>query len=92
MSEEIQEEGNNVVTPDFGGEKQDEPAFGVHVMMMPTGAFAMRVTGDPNLGEIQMLLSRALVSTECRMTAETVLHLQQQQAEKSRIITPGQVR
>jgi len=64
-----------------------EPAFGVHIVMMPDGAFAIQATGDPNLGEMQMLLSRALKSVECRMVAETVVQVQKQ--NQSRIITPG---
>lgn len=69
-------------------EVQDvEPAFGVHIVMMPDGAFAIQATGDPNLGEMQMLLSRALKSVEARMVAETVVQVQKQ--NQSRIITPG---
>jgi len=70
-------------------EQQDEPAFGVHVVMMPDGAFAIQATGEPNLGEMQMLLARALTSVECRMIGETVVQVQKQAKDKSRIITPS---
>lgn len=66
-----------------------EPAFGVHVVMMPDGAFAIQATGEPNLGEMQMLLSRALKSVEARMVAETVVQLTKQAKDSQRIITPG---
>ena len=66
-----------------------EPAFGVHIIMMPDGAFAIQATGEPNLGEMQMLLARALKSIEARMVAETVVQLMKQEKGKRRIITPG---
>lgn len=68
---------------------EPKPAFGVHVVMMEDGAFAIQATGEPNLGEMQMLLSRALKSVECRMVAETVVQLQQEISKEQRIITPG---
>lgn len=68
---------------------EDQPAFGVHVVMMPNGEFAIQATGQPNLGEMQMILSRALKSVEARMVAETVVQLQQQAANTKRIITPS---
>jgi hypothetical protein len=68
---------------------ETKPAFGVHVVMMEDGAFAIQATGEPNLGEMQMLLSRALKSVESRMVAETVVQLQQEISKEQRIITPG---
>jgi len=70
-------------------DEQVEPAFGITVVMMPDGAFAIQATGEPNLGEMQMLLSRALKSIEARMIGETVVQIQKQANDKSRIITPG---
>lgn len=66
-----------------------EPAFGVHVVMMPDGAFAIQATGEPNLGEMAMLLARAYDSIKARMVAETVVQVMKQAKDKSRIITPG---
>lgn len=67
-------------------EVEAQPAFGVHVVMMSDGAFALQVTGEPSLGDLQMILSRALKSIEARMVAETVAQLMK--AQQSRIITP----
>lgn len=72
---------------DAPGQAQQEPAFGVHVIMMPDGQFAIQATGEPNLGEMYMLLARATKSVEARMVAETVAQVQKQ--NKSSIITPG---
>jgi ornithine carbamoyltransferase len=75
--------------PDYVAPPESEAvaAFGAHVVMMTDGAFALQVTGEPSLGDLQMVLSRALKSIEARMVAETVVQLQKQSA--SRIITPG---
>jgi hypothetical protein len=70
-------------------DNEPKPAFGCHVIMMEDGAFAIQATGEPNLGEMQMILSRALKSVESRMVAETVVQLSQETKDKSRIITPG---
>lgn len=71
------------------GDNEPKPAFGCHVIMMEDGAFAIQATGEPNLGEMQMILSRALKSVESRMVAETVVQLGQEVKDQSRIITPG---
>ena len=64
-----------------------QPAIGIHVVFMEDGQFGIQATGEPNLGEMQMLLSRALKSVESRMIGETVAQVMKQ--NKSRIITPG---
>lgn len=64
-----------------------QPAIGIHVVFMEDGQFGIQATGEPNLGEMQMLLSRALKSVESRMIGETVAQVMKQ--TKSRIITPG---
>lgn len=89
MSDDIQKEGENVVRPDFGEKEGPKPAFGVHVVMMQDGGFGIQATGEPNLGEMHMILSRALKSIEARMLAETVVQLTGKTGESSRIITPG---
>ena len=61
-----------------------EPAFGVHVVMMPDGNFGIQVTGQPNLGEMIMLLARALESVKVRMVVETMQAIQSEQ----KIVTP----
>ena len=61
-------------------------AIGVHVVLMSDGQFGIQATGEPTLGEMQMLLSRALTSIECRMVGETITAMQKQ--NESRIITP----
>ena len=63
--------------------------FGIHIMLTEDGAFAMRATGKPNLGDMQMLLSRALASVEARMSAETTVALMNESQQSKRIITPG---
>jgi len=87
MADEIQTEGENVVQmPPQGDPKpEDTVAFGIHVVLMQDGNFGMQATGQPNLGEMQMLLSRALKSIEARMVAETIMAMQQEK----RIITPN---
>lgn len=89
MSDDIQKDRENAVRPDFGGEEGPKPAIGIHVVMMEDGGFGIQATGEPNLGEMQMLLSRALKSVEARMVAETVAQLQEQSRGQQRIITPG---
>ncbi len=69
-------------------EEGPQPAIGIHVVFMEDGQFGISATGEPNLGEMQMLLSRALKSVESRMIGETVAQVMKQ--TKSRIITPGQ--
>ena len=69
-------------------EQGPQPAISITVVFMEDGQFGIQAQGEPNLGEMQMLLSRALVSIEARMTAETVTQVIKQ--NKSRIITPGQ--
>ena len=81
----VPKSGDADVPPEAGA---NEPAFGVHVVMMPDGQFAIQATGAPNLGEMQMILSRALKSVEARMTAETLVQIMN--PPKSPIITPGQ--
>ena len=75
--------------PDYVEPPVQEPviAFGCHVMMMTDGAFALQATGEPSLGDMHMILARALKSIEARMVAETVVQLTK--AQQSRIITPG---
>jgi hypothetical protein len=68
---------------------EPQPAIGIHVVFMEDGQFGIQATGEPNLGEMQMLLSRALKSVESRMIGETVAQVMQQSKSKSRIITPG---
>ena len=87
MSDESQNE--NVVQPDFGGEDTPAIAFGIHVALLENGGFGIQATGEPNLGEMQMMLSRALKSVEARMMAETTAQLMSQLQEQQRIITPG---
>ena len=76
---------NNPETPN-GDEAQPKPAFGIHVVMMEDGAFGIQATGEPNLGEMYMLLSRAEASVRARMVGETVLQMQKE--SQSSIITP----
>jgi hypothetical protein len=74
---------------DLGNDIQEpQPAWGVTAQMMEDGTFKIGVQGEPNLGEMHMLLARAMESVRCRMVAETVLHIQAQ--NKSSIITPEQ--
>jgi Tfp pilus assembly protein PilZ len=80
---------SNVTHPDYETPPVLEPqvAFSAHVMMMEDGKFAIQTTGEPSMGDMQMILSRALSSVESRMVAETVVQLTKTSA--SRIITPG---
>ena len=64
-----------------------QPAIGIHVVYMEDGQFGIQATGEPNLGEMVMLLARALKSVESSMIGETVAQVMKQ--TKSRIITPG---
>lgn len=91
MSDEIQRDDPNKVVQMPGLEEQEGPkaAFGVHVVLLEDGGFGIQATGEPNLGEMQMLLARALKSVESRMVAETVIQLQEQARGNQRIITPG---
>ena len=75
------------VAEEVAEEEGPQPAIGIHVVFMEDGQFGIQATGEPNLGEMQMLLSRALKSIEARMVAETVAQVAKQ--NKSRIITPG---
>ncbi len=65
-----------------------EVGFGVHVLMLTNGEFAIQATGDPNLGEMFMILSRAVESVKARMVGETVVQLQAEERKQTRIITP----
>jgi hypothetical protein len=71
----------------------DEPtvevAIGVHIMFLQDGQFGIQATGNPNLGELHMLVARALASLESRMVAETVAQVMGERKSESRIITPG---
>jgi len=80
---------NEATENDVEVEETDElqPAIGIHVVMMEDGQFGIQATGEPNLGEMQMLLARALASVEARMIGETVAQVMKD--KKSRIITPG---
>lgn len=88
MSDDTNGAGVDDMAVDLGN-NEPKPAFGCHVVMMEDGAFAIQATGEPNLGEMQMLLSRALKSVESRMVAETVIQLTKEEKDQSRIITPG---
>lgn len=70
-------------------EDQPEVAYGVHLVLMNDGNFAMQVTGSPTLGDVQMLVQRAHTELDARLVAETLIQLLSQR--KSPIITPGQV-
>ena len=73
--------------PDEATEAQ--VAFGVHLILTTDGSFAIQATGEPNLGEMQMIVSRGLKSIEARMIAETIMATQAQAKSEKRIITPG---
>ena len=66
-------------------------AIGIHVMLTVDGQFGIQLTGEADLGEVQMLLSRALAVTTARMNAETLIALQKAVADSTRIIQPGKV-
>lgn len=70
-------------------DNEPKPAISIHVVFMEDGQFAIQAQGEPNLGEMQMLLSRALSSVEARMVGETVAQVMATNQQKSRIITPG---
>lgn len=92
MTDEIQKDGENVIELPIQAAEHDPantPALGVHVVMMEDGGFGIQATGEPNLGEMQMLLARALMSVEARINAETIIQMQSQIASEKRIITPG---
>jgi hypothetical protein len=91
MTDEIQTPDPTKVVdmPNQGNEDEPKMAFGVHIAMMEDGSFGIQATGEPNLGEMFMLLSRATKSVEARMVAETVFQLQEQARSQQRIITPG---
>lgn len=61
-------------------------AFGLHVMMMNDGQFAVVPTGNPNVMEAEMLLSRAQKMAFARMVAAEVVGLQEQQRSTKRIV------
>lgn len=90
MSEEIQRPDPEKVV-ELPNQNPDAPkvALGVHITMMEDGGFGIQATGEPNLGEMYMLLARAVKSVEARMVAETVAQLQAQARSQQRIITPG---
>lgn len=83
----INDNEGNIEVPDQEEDAGPQPAIGIHVVFMEDGQFGIQATGEPNLGEMQMLLSRALKSVESRMIGETVAQVMKQ--TKSRIITPG---
>ena len=72
-------------------EGDEQPiAFAVHLILLQNGQFALQATGEPNIGEMNMLLARGLDSVRARMIAETVAQiLKEQNKPESRIITPG---
>ena len=80
------EEGINETTPT---PPEDEVALGVHIMMLGNGGFAMQVTGEANLGEMYMLISRALASVNARIISETVQADMAAAKKVSPILTPG---
>ena len=89
-ADEAQPEAPPVDEAVVGEEGEQDIAFAVHVIMMQNGEFAIQATNSPNLGEMQMIVSRALESIVARMHAETVAAmLQKQPGKESRIITPG---
>lgn len=90
MTDEIQTPDPNKVV-NMPDQNPDAPkiAFGIHVALMEDGGFGIQATGEPNLGEMQMLLSRALKSVEARMVAETAVQLIDNARSQQRIITPG---
>jgi hypothetical protein len=71
-------------TPENTADQEPQPALGVHVVLMSDGQFGIQATGEPNLGEMVMLLSRALESVKARMVAESVAAIQ----SEKKIITP----
>ena len=78
------DENMNTPTP-----PEDEVALGVHIMMLGNGNFAMQITGEANLGEMYMLLSRATASVNARIISETVQADMAANKNVSPIITPG---
>lgn len=81
--DEAQDEAAELMDP------EQQVAFGVHVVMLADGAFAIQATGAPNLGEMFMLLSRATESVRVRMNAETVAQVLEENRKQQRVITPG---
>ena len=88
--------GDSEPINDDPGIEQDAPqeegepiAYAVHLILMQNGQFAIQATGEPNIGEMQMLISRGHESVRSRQIAETVAQvLREQQKPQSRIITP----
>ena len=90
LADEAQPEAPPVDETVVGEEGEQDIDYAVHIIMMADGNFAIQATNSPNLGEMQMIVSRTLESIVARMHAETVVAmLQKQPGKESRIITPG---
>jgi len=81
--------------PDEQPEAEAQVSIAVHFVLTTDGQFAIQATGEPNLGEMQMIASRGLASIEARIVAETIVQSQIQAAQEAkaaadqkRIITP----
>ena len=77
-------------TEDTPEEQEEVVRMAVHLIMLQNGQFVIKATGEPNIGEMDMLLARAQSSVRSRMTAETVAQvLAEKSKPQSRIITPS---
>lgn len=98
-SEQEQADQDAPTVGEIGDTPSEDPeaqvSIAVHLILTTDGQFAIQATGDPNLGEMQMIASRGLCSIEARITAETMIQSQIQAAQaanaaidQKRIITP----
>jgi hypothetical protein len=63
-------------------------AFGITILEMTDGSPKVQVTGEPDLGQLQRLLSMGLMNIEADIIASKVVQKMQDAKKKQRIVTP----